>query len=171
MLLTKTSTILVPSIFQSRVDTLSHHLQTIIKHHASKEVSDDFYEEYCECISEFYAALKKNNPTYVTKIVEQFYTKWLDSSKFPEQVNKTLEQAMTAAFTTLIMFHLAAQLAYITHYSLAISYGLTLLSITVGIKITTPEWSSVGTLSGGLFKCRIFKSGAPMRNTYRSYKV
>lgn len=171
MLLTKKSTILVPSILQSQVDTLSRHLQTMIKHHASKEVSDDFYEEYCECMSEFYATLKKNNLIYVTKIVEQFYTKWLDSSQFPAQLNKTLEQAMTAAFTTLTMFHLAVQLAYITHYSLAISYGLTLLSITVGIKITTPEWSSVGTLSGGLFKCRIFKSCAPTKSTYRNYKA
>lgn len=171
MLLTKTSTILVPSIFQSRVDDLSHHLQTIIKHHASNEVADDFYDDYCECISEFYASLKKNNFTYTTKIVEQFYTKWLDSSNFPEQLNKTLEQAITSAITTFIMFHLAVQLAYITHYSLTISYGLTLLSIKVGIKITTPEWSSVGTLSGGLFKCRIFKSCAPTRSTYRNYKA
>jgi hypothetical protein len=171
MLLTHTSNMLAPSIFQSRLDNLSRHLQTIIKHHASNEVSDDFYEDFCECISEFYAALKMHNLTYATKIVERFYTKWLESSQFPAQLNKTLQDAITAAITTLIMFHLAVQLAYVTHYSLAISYGLTLLCITVGIKITTPEWSSVGTLSGGLFKCRIFKSCAPMKSTYRNFRV
>ena len=104
-------------------------MQTIIKHHANNEVSNDFYEDFCEFISEFYAATEKNKLTYATKIVEQFYSKWLTSSQFPDKLNTTLEHAITSAITALIMFHLAVQLAYVTHYSLAISYGLTLLHL------------------------------------------
>lgn len=170
MLLTHKPNMIVPSIFQSRLDNLSRHLHTIIKYHACNEVSDDFYEDFCECISEFYAAINKNNLSYATKTVEQFYTRWLVSSHYPDKLNSTLEHAITSAITALIMFHLAVQLAYVTHYSLAISYGLTLLSITVGVKITTPEWSSVGTLSGGLFKYKIFKSRSPIKNTHRIFK-
>ncbi len=171
MLLTKKFHTNVPLFFQSKMDHLSHYLQTMIELYAGNDNIESVSEEFCECISEFYAAIKINNLTYATRIIEQFYTRWIESSRLPDKLNSILEQVITSAITTLIMFHLATQLAYISHYSFATSCNLTLLYIMVGIKIITPEWSSVGTLSGGMFKCSIFKSCAPMRNTYRNFKV
>jgi hypothetical protein len=165
MLLTKISSINVPSIFQSQFNYLSRYLVAMIQQQNNTrhdEAPEYFYEEFCEFVSEFYASLETKNLTYTTRIVEQFYSRCFESSQFPDKLNATLEHAITAGISALIIFHLAVQLAYITHYSLNVSCGLTLLSITVGIKITTPEWCSVGTLSGGFFKCSIFKSHTSM---------
>lgn len=174
MLLTKTPRILVPAIFQTRFDELSHDLKKIIGYpfqHENSHIPEDFYFDFCEFISEFYTTIEKKNLTYATKIIEQFYSKWIDSTIFPNKINTAIDYAITTALTSLVMFHLAVQLAYVSHYSLMTSYGLTLLFITVGIKITTPEWVSVGTLSHGLFKCKIIKSRALSKNTCRMLRL
>lgn len=165
MLLTKTLPIHVPLIFLSRFNILSYELRSMLAEYT--DISESFHEDFCQFISEFYLSFEKKNFTYTTKIIEQFYTKWIESSQFPTHLRTTLEHAITAALTSLIVFNLGVELAYVSHYSLAISCGLTLLFISVGIKITTPEWSSVGILSGGMFKYRIFKTSPTSKNTHR----
>ncbi len=170
MLSTRIPSIKVPTLFQLRFENLSNHLKTRVFEYGNNEIANDFYEEFCEFISDFYAAIERNHLAYATSIIQQFFTKWVQSSQFPESFNAVLEYSISSAISSLIICHLAVQLAYITHYSLAMCCGLILLSITVGIKITTAEWSSVGTLSGGLFKCKIFKSSSTFKNSYRSFK-
>ncbi len=150
MLLTKKPHINVPSLF--------HHW-----HENDIQLSEDFYE----CISECYAAIEKKNFYYITKIVDLFYTKWIESPQLSEKLKTELDQAITTALSAFIMVHLAVELAYVSHYSLSVACGLTLLFIRVGIKITTPEWSTVGVLSGGFFKYRILKTSPAFKNSRR----
>ena len=96
MLLTHKSYIKVPALLHSGLNDLSLHLTYLIKnygYHEYTEVADYFYEDFCEFISEFYAAFEKKQWNDTTKIVTQFYSKWLESSQFPDKLNATLERA------------------------------------------------------------------------------
>lgn len=173
MLLTHKSYIKVPALLHPKLNDLSYHIKNLIKNYGYKEyqeIADYFYEDFCEFISVFYVAFEKKQWNVTEKIVAQFYLKWLESSQFPDKLTATLEHAITAAITTLIVFHLSAQLAFITHYSLSMSCGFILLFIAVGIKVSTYEWSSVGILSGGLFKCKFYKSNGTLKNSRKIFK-
>lgn len=167
MLFTKEPKTTLACIHQARFNKLTHELKLLIDASKQEQYFNEFYSDLYDFIYDFYMACENKKLIYIEQIIEQFYTKWLYSNIFPNKISSGIDYAITAALTPLIMLHLAVQLAYVSHYSVNVTYGLTILYVTVGIKITTPQWISVGTLNSGVFCCKIIKSRQFQSRTHR----
>lgn len=170
MLLTQRNKIMLSPFFETKFNEISNYLKMLFKHEPTAFLHfEDFHDDFCICVTEFYAAVSQNKMIDATKIIDHFYSKWIDTSLLPLDINNAMDAAIASGLASLVMIHLSVQLAYITHYSLCTSASLIMLFIKVGFKVTTPEWVSVGFLSGGKFKCNVVRANLKHK-TYRLFR-
>lgn len=168
MLLTQRNKIIVPPFFEPKFKEISNYLSMLFKHEPAAFLHfEDFHEDFCECVTEFYTAISQHKIVHATKIIDHFYAKWIHTSLLPEHLNHTIEAAITSGLASLVMVHLSVQLCYITHYSICTSASLIMLFIRVGFKITTPEWISIGFLRGGQLKCHMVRTNLLKYKAFR----
>lgn len=113
----------------------------------------DIYEMFCEYVP----AIANHKYEDAVEIIQHLYHVWIDSNKLSQCLSSKDLSSFASMFVALMTFTLAAELSWITHYSLQTAFGLTALTISVGIRITTPSYISVGLLANGFFKYRVVR--------------
>lgn len=138
--------------------------------HEKSELIDIFSYDIHELFCEYVAAIRREQFIEAIQTIEKFYSLWIESNKF-SAIPPSDQQATVMMLSSLLIFALSGQLAWISHYSLQTSCGLTLLTISLGIKITTPSYISVGLLSNGFFHYHMRKRQGYYAVPYSYYRM
>ena len=126
------------------------------------------YEVY-EVVRKYSIAISQLKFHEATKILEKFYSVLVDTKKYAV-LNQPDRQALATMIASLLIFALSGELAWFSHYSLQTSCGLTLLTISLGVKVSTPSYISVSMISHSFFHYHVRKRrgyfAIPWRNSH-----
>ena len=102
---------------------------------------DSIPDEVDALFHEYLTAIEHQHFEESIRIVEKCYCLWIE---------KHHSQSLATMLASMLIFSLAAELMWITHYSLPTASGLVLMTLTLGIKISTPGMNS-------FFQCNFMK--------------
>lgn len=110
------------------------------------------YYDTFELTSEHIPAIETTQCAYFIEMIEKIYHIYISSaicldSKAEEEAHK-----MMTSINTCI---LAAELMWLSYFAMQNTYGLTSLSISLGVAVTKPEYINIP--NNGLFKYQINK--------------
>lgn len=125
--------------------------------HKNEELIQQFYYAIDELFYEFIPAIANRKYDDAIELVNHCYLVWNQTNIMQDLIGKKDFSSIANLFSQLIVFALAAELAWLTHYSLQTASGLTVLTISMGIRITTPSYESVGVFSNGFFNYRVVR--------------
>ncbi len=120
--------------------------------HNPKFDIDIFNYEFNEFMYELEESIKSFEIIHVPRIIDRFYTSWIENNMFSLKLQSAIEGSINAAVGYVLMHSMAAQMASICSVPLATAYGITLVAFAVKIQVTTPQYVAVGTVSRGIFK-------------------
>lgn len=107
----------------------------------------ELVDEIEDLIQHFFKAIFMQYYQYAMVILEKFYFLWIDTQTLKYAFSQ-VETYVVMLLVSLAIHSLSTQLAWMAQYSYETAYGLTLLTICVGIKVMMPFL----LINNGLFK-------------------
>ncbi len=134
---------LVTKNFNQLLDELNVYLheQNTVK------ILTELMDEIAELVQHFFNAIFTQYFNYAMVILEKFYFIWIDTQSLKSGFSQ-IETYIAMLLVSLAIHGLSVQLVWMTQYSYATTYGLTLLTVCVGIQVMMPFL----LVNNGLFK-------------------
>lgn len=125
-------------------------------------ITEDIYDLICQ----YFPSVSYQKYEEATEILQKLLCLWINSgnsnSKDPDLQSEVNSVVSIAAFA------LSAQIAWCSFYTLQTSYGMTSLTISFAVKVTSPHYVSVGIISNGFFNYQLLKRGEKL---FKSIKI
>ena len=116
-----------------------------------------------ELVEDFFPALQMHHYEEAIHYIQCFRMEWIEShllEKSDTQEYALVEGLIADTLATMTILTLATQLVFTSYFTLPVTIGLSLLMMSISIKITTPTYVSLGTLRYGTFNYRVIRKRA-----------
>jgi len=134
-------------LVNKNLNQLLDELNAYLDHNNKIKILADLVDEIEELIQHFFKAIFTQYYQYAMGMLEKFYFIWIDTQSLKYAFSQ-IETTVCMLLVSLAIHSLSVQLAWMTQYSYQTAYGLTLLSVCVGIKVMMPFL----LVNNGLFK-------------------